>query len=101
MGPLPWHVDAEPYAGVVLVDVRDAADSCVAETGDIDNAQFIVRACNAFDEMLGALKAVAMSPTPICAEGHGKACDCGGDLVRAAIAWASRHHPTVTSGWKR
>lgn len=89
-GAVPWRVHAENYAGVVLVDVLDAANDQVAEVNDIAVGEFIVRACNAHTEMLSALRLVAMAPVPICAEGHGPRCDCVGDLVRAAIQWAER-----------
>ena len=39
-------------------------------------------------ELLAALKAVAMSTNTICLTGDHGRCDCGGDLVRAAIASA-------------
>lgn len=38
--------------------------------------------------LLKALEEVARSTTPVCARGHGVACDCSGDKVRAAICAA-------------
>lgn len=42
----------------------------------------------AFDYLLAALKAVALSPSPVCTGEHAAPCDCVGDVVRAAIAKA-------------
>jgi hypothetical protein len=44
---LPWRVDVEDLAGVTLIDIRDCRNQCVAETGDLVLAHFIVDACNA------------------------------------------------------
>jgi hypothetical protein len=55
--PLPWKLDE---IGLVITD--DARRSVVAGTGDGDvsdeDAAYIVRAANAFPELLAALKAI-------------------------------------------
>jgi hypothetical protein len=79
VSPLPWHFDGGPTQTTVYAADGKPIIYAYFWPGD---AAFIVRACNAHDAMLAALKNVEASLTALGAKGEPL------KSVRAAIAKA-------------
>jgi hypothetical protein len=58
--PTPWQVDASKHSVSIVADRFCVAQTATAQTGNVApaeaNAAFIVRACNAHDELVAALR---------------------------------------------
>ena len=78
--PLPWQADGE----VVYTTVGE--DETVADCWEASDAEFIVRACNAHDELLAACKAMQIVLRSGPTTGKDLSYELG--LARAAIAKA-------------
>lgn len=93
--PGPWQVEMpierRYYAAGDAAYIRKTGmeynvASCSAFSENFEaNARLIAAAPN----MLAALQEAALASATLCARGHEVTCDCGGDIVRAAIAKAT------------
>lgn len=54
--PTPWHDEIGAPGSSSGLTVRDENGNIIARVGSIDDAAFIVRACNAHDELVAALR---------------------------------------------
>ena len=84
--PGPWKQHATP--GKIYASVRGADGRCVADCGSRSdviaqaNAEFIVRACNAHDDLLEALQRAELSTKQICL-----AANIGHTSIKDKLRW--------------
>lgn len=56
--PTPWHDEIGAPGSASGLTVRDENGNIIARVGSIDDAAFIVRACNAHDELRDLAEAI-------------------------------------------
>ena len=93
--PGPWKVTKNPHTRLVFLNAgnrdyplfKDDADGLDTTNADWSNAEFIVRACNAHDDLLEALEAL-MRAEGLTDDDYYETIDGAMALARLAIAKA-------------